>query len=141
MDDTRNQALSERGAVSATISTRIVQLHKEFYGKGPTKARTFYHGDVVVVIMRGGFTRVEATLLESGRGESVLAQRLAFQGAMEDRFKQVISEATGREVVAFISGSHQKPDISAETFILGPGDPFSGDSPSSDYAESDGDLQ
>ncbi len=141
MENRRDQPPSERGTVSAAISTRIVQLHKEFYGKGPTKARTLYHGDVVVVIMRGGFTRVEDTLLQSRRGESVLAQRLAFQGAMEDRFKQAISDATGREVLAFISGSHQKPDISAEMFILGPGDPFSGDPLSDDYAESQGDLQ
>ena len=55
----------------ATISRRIVQLHKQYYGKGPTKAKTYYHGDLVVVLMRGGFTPVEETLLQSGRGESV----------------------------------------------------------------------
>jgi uncharacterized protein YbcI len=141
MPDKGEEAVSERGAVSAAISTRLVQLHKEFYGKGPTKARTFYHGDVVVVIMRGGFTRVEDTLLQSGRGESVLAQRMAFQAAMEDRFKQAISDATGRQVTAFLSGSHQDPDISAEVFILGPGDPFAGDSHSGDDTESHADLE
>jgi uncharacterized protein YbcI len=56
------------GDMRANISRRIVQLHKEFYGKGPTRAKTYYHDDVIVVLMRGAFTRVEETLLERGRG-------------------------------------------------------------------------
>ena len=102
----------------ASISRRIVQLHKEFYGKGPTKAKTYIHDDLVVVLMRGGFTRVEETLLRSGRGESVKQQRADFQQAMRTPFTQVIEEETGRRVVAFMSSSHQHPDMLAEVFVL-----------------------
>ncbi len=102
----------------ANISRRLVQLHKEFYGKGPTKAKTYYEDDLVVVLMRGGFTRVEETLLESGRGESVRQQRADFQQAMLDPFKQVVEEETGRKVVAFMSSSHQHPDLLGEIFVL-----------------------
>ena len=102
----------------ARISRRIVQLHKEFYGKGPTKAKTYYEGDLVVVLMRGGFTRVEETLLQEGRGDSVARQRQDFQDVMVDRFRQVIHEETGRNVVAMMSGSHQRPDLLAELFVL-----------------------
>ena len=102
----------------ANISRRIVQLHKEFYGKGPTKAKTYYHDDLVVVLMRGGFTRVEETLLQSGRGESVKQQRHDFQQAMFAPFRQVIEEETGRKVVAFMSSSHQHPDLLGELFVL-----------------------
>ena len=102
----------------ANISRRIVQLHKEFYGKGPTKAKTYYQDDLVVVLMRGGFTRVEETLLQSGRGESVKQQRADFQQAMLEPFKQVIEEETGRKVVAFMSSSHQHPDMLGEMFVL-----------------------
>ena len=104
--------------VLANISRRIVQLHKEFYGKVPTKAKTYYYDDLVVVLMRGGFTRVEETLLQSGRGESVKQQRSDFEQAMGDPFRQVIEEETGRKVVAFMSSSHQHPDLLGEIFVL-----------------------
>ena len=102
----------------ASISRRIVQLHKEFYGKGPTKAKTYYYDDLVVVLMRGGFTRVEETLHQSGRGDSVKQQRADFQQAMREPFKQVVEEETGRKVVAFMSTSHQHPDLLGELFVL-----------------------
>ena len=102
----------------ANISRRIVQLHKEFYGKGPTKAKTYFNDDLVVVLLRGGFTRVEETLLQSGRGESVKQQRAEFQQAMREPFTRVIEEETGRKVVAFMSTSHQHPDMLGEMFVL-----------------------
>lgn len=104
----------------ANISRRIVQLHKEYYGKGPTKARTYHEGDVVLVLLRGGFTKVEATLLEEGRQDAVAAQRREFQEVMVDRFKAVVEEETGQKVVAFMSGNHQDPDLLAQVFVLEP---------------------
>jgi Na+-translocating membrane potential-generating system (MpsC) len=90
MDDADRPAPAERlsgvGGVRGNISRRIVQLHKEFYGKGPTQAKTYYHDDVVVVVMSGGFTRVEETLLREGRGDSVIQQRKDFQEVMVARF-------------------------------------------------------
>jgi uncharacterized protein YbcI len=102
----------------ANISRRIVQLHKEFYGKGPTKAKTYYNDDLVVVLMRGGFTRVEETLHQTGRGASVRQQRDDFEQAMIDPFTRVIEEETGRKVVAFMSSSHQRPDLIGQMFVL-----------------------
>ena len=96
----------------------MVQLHKEFYGRGPTKAKTYITDDLVVILLRGEFSRVEETLLQEGRGDSVIQQRMDFQDVMEDRFKQVIQEETGREVIAMMSGSHQHPDLIAEMFVL-----------------------
>jgi uncharacterized protein YbcI len=115
-----------RGELLATISSRVVQLHKHFYGKGPEKARTYYQDDLVVVLMRGGFSRVEETLLQAGRADAVTQQRMQFQRAMEHSFKELIGDLTGREVVAFMSGTHQHPDLVAEVFVLAP-NPIVGD--------------
>ena len=104
----------------ARISTRVVQLHKEFYGKGPTKAKTYVQDEVVVVLMRGGFTKVEETLLDEGRSDAVIAQRMQFQEVMVGRFKEVIEGELGREVVGCMSGSQQDPDLIAEIFVLAP---------------------
>lgn len=104
--------------ILANVSRRIVQLHKEFYGKGPTKAKTYYYDDLVVVVMRGGFTRVEETLHQSGRSESVRQQRSDFEQVMVNPSKNVVEEETGRKVVAFMSTSHQHPDLLGEMFVL-----------------------
>jgi hypothetical protein len=45
-----------------------------------------------------------------------------FQDLMRDRFQGVISDATGREVIGFMSGNQQDPDVMCEVFILAPTD-------------------
>ncbi len=108
------------GHVLAEISNTFVRLHKEYHGKGPDKAKTYYQGDLLVVLMRGGFTRVEQTLLEAGRGSEVIEQRMAFQEVMQRRYREEIEGLTGRKVVGFMSGSQQDPDMIAEIFVLEP---------------------
>ena len=110
------------GDVLTAISDGMVGLLKEFYGRGPTRTKTYYEDDLVVCLLRGGFTRVEQTLLDGGRGSSVIRQRMEFQELMRDRFEDVIEAATGRQVIGFMSGNQQDPDIMCEVFILAPTD-------------------
>jgi uncharacterized protein YbcI len=110
------------GAVRTAISDGMVALLKDFYGVGPTQSKTYYHDDLVVCLMRGGFTRVEQTLLEGGRTAAVIQQRIEFQEVMRDRFVGVIERATGRRVVGFMSGNQQDPDMICEVFVLSPSD-------------------
>ena len=65
------------GDVLTAISNGMVALLKEFYGRGPTRAKSYYDDDLVVCVLRGGFSRVEETLLEGGRGTAVIQQRNA----------------------------------------------------------------
>ena len=110
------------GDVLTAISDGLVALLKEFYGRGPTRAKSYYEDDLVVCLLRGGFTRVEQTLLEGGRGASVIQQRMEFQELMHARFEAVVERATGRRVIGFMSGNQQDPDIMCEVFILAPTD-------------------
>jgi uncharacterized protein YbcI len=100
----------------------MVALLKEFYGNGPTRTKSYYADDLVVCVLRGGFSRVEQTLLEGGRGPAVIHQRMEFQEVMRDRFTGVIEAATGRPVIGFMSGNQQHPDLMCEVFILAPTD-------------------
>lgn len=111
-----------RGEVLTAISDGIVALLKDFYGRGPTRAKTYYEDDLVVCLLRGGFTRVEETLRAAGRGNEVIQQRMAFQDVMRDRFEAVIEQATGRRVIGFMSGNQQHPDMLCEVFVLAPTD-------------------
>jgi uncharacterized protein YbcI len=110
------------GDMLTAISDGLVALLKEFYGRGPTRAKSYYEDDLVVCLLRGGFTRVEQTLLEGGRGSSVIQQRMEFQELMRQRFEAVIEKATGRQVIGFMSGNQQHPDMMCEVFILAPTD-------------------
>lgn len=104
------------------ISDGLVGLLKEFYGHGPTRAKSYFEDDLVVCVLRGGFSRVEETLLEGGRGFAVIQQRMEFQEVMRERFAGVIEHATGRRVIGFMSGNQQHPDLMCEVFILAPTD-------------------
>lgn len=112
----------EHGAVLAEISDGMVALLKEYYGVGPTQTKTYYHDDLVVCVLRGGFTRVEKTLLDGDRGRAVIEQRMAFQEVMRQRFEAVIQSATGRPVIGFMSGNQQEPNMICEVFVLSPTD-------------------
>jgi uncharacterized protein YbcI len=46
--------------MAASISTGLVQLHRQYYGKGPTKAKTYFVNDTVICILEGGFTTASA---------------------------------------------------------------------------------
>jgi uncharacterized protein YbcI len=110
------------GDVLTAISDGMVALLKEFYGRGPTRTKSYFQDDLVVCVLRGGFTRVERTLLEGGRGRAVIQQRMEFQELMRERFYDVIEHATGRRVIGFMSGNQQQPDMMCEVFILAPTD-------------------
>jgi uncharacterized protein YbcI len=110
------------GDVLTAISDGMVALLKEFYGRGPTRAKSYYQDDLVACVLRGGFSKVEQTLLHGGRGGAVIQQRMEFQELMRDRFVKVIEDATGRRVIGFMSGNQQEPDMMCETFILAPSD-------------------
>lgn len=123
---------SSRGGVLTAVSNGMVALLKEYYGKGPTRAKSYYHDDLVVCVMRGGFSRVEQTLLDGGRGDAVIQQRMEFQELMRERFVSVVEEATGRQVIGFMSGNQQHPDLMCEVFILGPTDLVADEEPDQD---------
>jgi uncharacterized protein YbcI len=107
------------GRLLAQISTAIVGLVREHYGRGPMRAKTYALDDVVLVVMRGsGFTPLEQTHMESGQPGRVVAMREEFQEMMAKRYKDTIEELTGRSVVAFLSQAHVEPDITIEMFFI-----------------------
>ena len=110
------------GDVRSAISDGLVGLLKEYYGRGPDQARTYLAQDLVVCAAPRRLHPVEQTLLAGGRGEDVIRQRIAFQDVMRERFERVVEEATGRQVVGFMSGNQQDPDMICEVFVLAPND-------------------
>ena len=108
-----------QGHVAAAISNRLVALQREFYGRGPTKAKTTVDGDLVVCVMGDIYISAERTLIDSGRFEAVRHNRSAFNDAMAPQLKKAVEDLTGRRVTAFVSQTHADPDLAVEVFILG----------------------
>jgi uncharacterized protein YbcI len=107
------------GHLLAAISTSIVGILREHYGRGPMKAKTYALDDIIVVVMRGsGFTPLEQTIMDSGEPDRVIAMREDFQRVMAARYKQTIEELTTRKVLAFLSQAHVEPDITMEIFFI-----------------------
>jgi uncharacterized protein YbcI len=113
----QEQALSG-GRLLSAISTRIVALLREHYGRGPMRAKTYVLDDLVVCVLRDGFIPIEETMMQSGKEEQVLQMRRDFQKMMGLRYKEVVEELTGRKVTAFLSQAHIDPDITFEIFLL-----------------------
>jgi uncharacterized protein YbcI len=107
------------GQLLAAISTSIVRMLHEFYGRGPMKAKTYALDDIIVVVLRGsGFTPLEQTIMDSGEPDRVIAMREDFQRVMAERYKTAIETLTGRKVLAFLSQAHVEPDITMEIFFV-----------------------
>jgi uncharacterized protein YbcI len=114
---------SDIGGARASISNALVALFKEFYGKGPTAAKTYFNDDWVFVVMENGLTRNEETLVAAGEHEMVRSYRLAFQEVMRERVCVTIRDLTGRSVLTYHSQLLFDPVRTVEMFLLaGPAD-------------------
>ena len=115
--DSRAKPLSG-GELLTAISNRIVAIMREHYGRGPHRAKTYVIDDIIVCVLRNGFTAVEQTMVEGGQSDRVVVMRHEFQKLMAERYKAVIKELTGRSVVAFLSQAHLEPDLTLEVFFV-----------------------
>jgi uncharacterized protein YbcI len=109
-----------KGSISAAISSAVVQLMREYTGRGPTKARTYVDEDLITVVLQDTLTMGERSLVRDGEADLVLASRKAFQRTMSTQMIAAIERHSGRSVYAFLSDNHIDPDIAVETFVLAP---------------------
>ena len=108
--------------MSAAISTAMVRLYKEQFGRGPTKTRTHWCGpDLIIVTLEDTLTPAERNLVKMGEHQRLRDTRMFFQYAAVREFIEPVELITGRRVRSFISGIDTEVDgLSMETFILHP---------------------
>jgi uncharacterized protein YbcI len=103
--------------LNAAISREVVRLYTRFLGRGPTKARSFFRDDTIVVILEDVMTSAERSLMAAGRQGSVRDLRVAFQEAMRPALIETIERLTGCHVKSFMSGNQTDPDMACEVFV------------------------
>ena len=107
------------GEQLAAVTNGIVRLFREYYGRGPTKAKSYILDErILVCVLEETMTKVEKTLVENGHGDKVREVRLTFQEAMAEEFMSTVTETTGRTVIAYHSQLTLDPDIGFEFFVL-----------------------
>lgn len=118
---------SDRGGeLLAEISNQVVRTLKESYGKGADRAKSYMFDDLLFVVMRGGETAAEQTLLAAGEEDLVRTYRLHYQKQMYDELTGLVARLTGRKVVTYQSQVLFDPFMSIEMFVFESGDPAAG---------------
>jgi len=119
----------QKGSIASAISGAVVQLMREYTGRGPTKARTYIHEDLVTVVLQDTLTMGERSLVRDGEVELVLASRKAFQRTMSRQLIATVEQHAGRNVFAFLSDNQVDPDVAIESFLLAPKSEGDGNDP------------
>jgi uncharacterized protein YbcI len=122
MRQTTRPVKTESGNLLLEIANALVALHKEYFGRGPTKARAHVWRDLVVVILEGGYSQAERTLHEHGRDDAVERARTAIKETIEDAGVTAIEQLTGRKVRSFMSANDAGNELEADIFMLEPAD-------------------
>ena len=102
----------------ARISNEMVRAQKRFFGKGPTEAKSYMLDDMLIIVMRGGLTTAEKTMLEFGQPDQVRRFRQLFHDEMTERLTSMIDDLTGRKVVTYQSQILFDPDLVVEMFVF-----------------------
>ena len=114
-----SDSLARQGEQLAAVTNGIVKLFREYYGRGPNKAKSYMLDDrIVVCVLEDTMTTVEQTLVNNGDHDMVRQVRLRFQEAMALEFKTVVENAMGRRVAAYHSQLTMEPDMGFEFFVL-----------------------
>lgn len=108
------------GRLRAAISNAVMRLTREFYGRGPQRAKTYLADDYVFCVLEDVLTTVERTLLGGGQGLLVRRVRLRFQDMKGDVFAREVETLTARKVLAVHSQIVFDPDTVFHMFALEP---------------------
>jgi uncharacterized protein YbcI len=117
-DDDLPRADEQGGSLLARISDAFVTMQKEYWGQGPVQAKSYMMDDLLLIVMRGGMTRAERTMLDFGQHDLVRGFRQTFENEMTKKLTGMIEQLTGRRVLTYQSQILFDPDIVAELFVF-----------------------
>jgi uncharacterized protein YbcI len=103
------------------VSNAMVALHKEQFGRGPTRAKSHLAGlDALVCVMEDALLPAERAMVDMDEHQRVRESRMFFQVATADQFIAVVERITGRTVSAFASATDPEHGVVFENFVFEP---------------------
>ena len=124
MDVSDRDAIGERErqqAMMVAVSNALVALHKDQFGRGPTKARSHLAGpDALMCVMEDVLLPAERKLVALGQQASVRETRSAYQTATAAEFIATVEQIVYRKVRAFASAIDPDANTVFENFHFEP---------------------
>ena len=118
------------GSILQDVSNAMVALHKEQFGRGPTRAQSHFAGaDALLCVMDDALLPAERTMVEMGEQQRVRESRMFLQVATAEQFIATVEDITGRTVRAFASATDPDRGVVMENFVLHPDDRRDGQPP------------
>lgn len=90
-----------RGEAEAEFTRAIIKFEKEYLGRGPADARTFFINDIILVRLRGILTPAELKLAETRDGLLLVKEtrRQLFETS-QPLLTELVREIVGCEIVS-----------------------------------------
>lgn len=105
----------------AAVSNAMVTLHKQQFGRGPTRVRTNYAGsDSLICVMEDALLPAERSMVEMGEAHRVQESRLYFQNATASQFVAAVEEIVDRKVWSFASACDAERGVVTEIYHFAP---------------------
>jgi uncharacterized protein YbcI len=117
-DDDVRRVEEQGGSLLARISNEFVTMLKEYWGLGPVQAKSYMMDDLLLIVMRGGMTTAERTMLEFGQQDLVRSFRQTFENEMTQKLTGRIENLTGRKVLTYQSQVLFDPFVVVELFVF-----------------------
>ncbi len=117
-EDDLPDAKEEGGRLLASISNEFVQMQKQYWGLGPVRVKSYMMDDLLLIVMRGGLTTAEQTMLAFDEPHLVRSFRQTFENKMTEKLTEKVERLTGRKVLTYQSQILFDPDMVAELFVF-----------------------
>jgi uncharacterized protein YbcI len=119
-----------RDSIMLAVSNAMVRLHKEQFGRGPTRSRSAFAGpDTLVCTLESVLVPAEEKLIELGHAERVRDTRTSFQAGTQADFIAAVEQLIFRKVRAFASAIDVKANVAYQIFTFERSGNGEGDSP------------
>lgn len=97
----RGMPKKTRGQSEAEFTKAIIGFEKDYLGRGPLEARTFYLNDMILVRLRGILTPAEVKLAESREGQVLVKEtrRQLFESS-RPLLESIVRDIVGCSVIS-----------------------------------------
>ena len=118
IDSASDMSRQEGESLLSRISSEFMRFQKKYFGKGPVQAKSYLLDDFLIVVMRGGVTTSEQTMLDFGEADLVRQFRQTFENRMTEHLIGRVEDLTGRKVLTYQSQILFDPHIVVELFFF-----------------------
>ena len=109
------------GAVRNDISTALVQLYRELFGRGPVSTTTYAFDAGYVTFLRDILAPHERVLIIGGRTDLVTQARASIREGARERLVDEVQRVTGRPVLHDSFQFQPERNLAIELFWTPPG--------------------